>query len=158
MARAFLSSVILFAMISVANADLILTINGLDVAEPLEIKGKEDLIIAVAGKSEAKAQDISVTADSGKLEPLTEPNAPAEKASYEYLFTFTKEADVSTISLSVDNEIDYQLILFKIPDANTVIFGIDSDAIEIPKPEPETEAELFSAEVDNTESMAGETM
>ena len=67
-------------MVSVANADLSLTVNGLDATKPLEIKGKENLIIAVAGQSDAKAQNISVTCDIGRLEPLSEPNTLAVSA------------------------------------------------------------------------------
>lgn len=77
----------------------------------------------------------------GKLEPLSEPNTSAEEpTSDRYLFTFDdEELGLAMVNLTVGDILDYQLILFKIPDANTVIFGIDSDAIEIPEPEPEPE-------------------
>lgn len=152
----FLFAAFVLAIGSIANAHLSLTINGLDVAEPLEIKGKEDLIIAVVGKSETKAQDISVTVDRGKIEPLTEPNAPAEKASGEYLFTFTKEADVSTISLSVDNEIVYELVLFYDPEADTVIvFGLDKQALAPPQPQQEiSKSEVIEPNVPKIEPLS----
>ena len=71
--------IIVLVMISVADADLSLTLNGLDAAKtPLEIDGKDNLVIAVAGQSDAKAQNISVTCNMGKLEPLSEPNTLAE--------------------------------------------------------------------------------
>ncbi len=134
-------SSLLFALVlmmaSIANAELTLTVNGLDVATTLEITGKEDLIIAVAGQSDAKAQDILVIADSGKLELLTEPNVPAdEPTSVKYLFSFTDEMGAVTVSLTAGNELTYQLILFSVPEANkTVIFSIDKQALAPPQTE-----------------------
>jgi len=128
-------------MISVANAELILTINELEATKPLEIKGKEDLIIAIAGKSEAKTQDISVTCDMGKLEPLTKLG--------NYLFTFTDESMVCTVSLNVDREVVYGLVLFYIPETDTVIvFGVDKESLapRQPKPEPEPEQQIFPSQ------------
>jgi len=119
--------IIVLVMISVANAELILTINELEATKPLEIKGKEDLIIAIAGKSEAKTQDISVTCDMGKLEPLTKPG--------NYLFTFTDESMVCTVSLNVDREVVYGLILFYIPETDTlIVFGLDKESLAPPQP------------------------
>jgi len=148
-------------MVSIANADLVLTVNGLDTSKPIEVEGHDDIIIGVVGQTDEQKEGYSVTCEmGGKLEPLPEPNTLAEKPKEgDYLFTFEdEELGMAIVNLTVGDVLDYQLILFNVPDANTVIFGIDSDAIEIPEPEPETEAELLSAEVDNTESMAGETM
>lgn len=70
---------ILLAMVSVANADMILTLNGVDAAkEPLEIKGKNDLIIAVSGQTQVDVNDYSITASDDSLEVRTG----------DYLFTF----------------------------------------------------------------------
>lgn len=88
--KTFLAIIAILAVVSNANAELILTVNGLDVAELPEVNGTEDLIIAVAGENEAEAQGISVTAGSGNLEMLTEPDMSAdEPTSVKYLFNFT---------------------------------------------------------------------
>jgi len=131
-------------MVSVANADLSLTINGLDATKPLEIKGKENLIIAIAGQSDAKAQDISVTCDIGRLEPLSEPNTLAEKpTSGKYLFNFTDEIGLGIVSLNVNKELVYQLVLFYIPETNTVIvFGVDKQALAPPQPQLEQQTSI----------------
>lgn len=116
-------------MVSIANAELSLTIRGLDTTKPLQIKGKENLIIAIAGQSEAKAQEISVTCDKGRLELLTKPS---KRASDKYLFTFA-ESEVGTISLNVGKEVVYRLTLFYIPETDTVIvFGLDKEALSPP--------------------------
>ncbi|MBN2456959.1 MAG: right-handed parallel beta-helix repeat-containing protein [Sedimentisphaerales bacterium] len=57
-------------------------------------------------------------------------------------FTFEgEELGLAMVSLTVEGILDYQLVLFKVPDANTFILGVDSDAIEIPEPEPEPDTE-----------------
>jgi len=137
--KSFLLTVVLIVT-SVANAGLVLTVNGLDTSMPIEVKADDDIIIAVAGQTDEQKGSYSVTCEmGGKLEPLPEPNTLAEKPEEgDYLFTFEdEELALAIVSLTVGEVLDYQLILFKIPDANTVIFGIDSDAIEIPEPEPD---------------------
>jgi len=138
-------------MVSVANADLSLTVNGLDATKPLEIKGKENLIIAVAGQSDAKAQNISVTCDIGRLEPLSEPNTLAEKpTSGKYLFNFTDETGLGIVSLKIHGDLVYQLVLFYIPEKNTTIaFGFDSDALapSQPKSEPKPEQQISASQM-----------
>ncbi len=125
------------ATASVSNADLILTLNGLDAAKELvEIKGKNNLVIAIAGQSDANAQDVSIACDNGKLEPLTEPG--------KYLFTVTDKSDVCTVSLNVGKEVFYRLVLFYIPESNSVIvFCVDREALAPaqPKTEPEPQPE-----------------
>jgi len=137
--------VILLAMVSIANADLVLTVNGLDMSKPVEIETKANIIIAVTGQTGKQKQSYSVTCEmGGKLEPLPEPDTLAEKPREgEYLFTFEdEELGLAIVNLTVGDILDYQLILFKIPDANTVIFGIDSDAVQIEsEAEPELEPE-----------------
>lgn len=142
--KTFLLTSIVLIMASVANAGLVLTVNGLDTSMPIEVKADDDIIIAVAGQTDEQKESYSVTCEmGGKLEPLPEPNTLAEKPKEgDYLFTFEdEELGLAMVNLTVGDVLDYQLIVFKIPDANTVIFGIDSDTIEIPEPEPEPEPE-----------------
>jgi len=140
--KTFLLAVVVLIMASVANADLALTVNGHDTSMPIEVKADDDIIIAVAGQTDEQKETYSVTCEmGGKLEPLPGPTTLAEKPKEgDYLFTFEDEELVlAMVNLTVGDVLDYQLILFKIPDVNTVIFGMDSDAIEIPAPEPEPE-------------------
>ncbi len=129
--KIFLFAAIVLAMVSIADAELTLTINGLDATKPMEIKGKENLVIAVAGASEAKAQeDLSVTCDIGKLEPLKKPD--------KYLFAFAGESGVGTISLNVNKELVYQLVLLYVPEKDTVIvFGVGKEALAESQSQPE---------------------
>ena len=155
--RTFLLAVAVLAVTSVANADLILTLNGLDTAkEPVEIKGKNNLVIAVAGDTKVDPDAYSVTATGGVLEPITEPNAISSQAEAgEYLFTFQDESTLGIISLIANEDmiIDdipvlaegtiYELNLFCIPERDTVIpFGIDLEALSYVPPEPEEQEEL----------------
>jgi len=62
-------------MVSVANAGLVLTVNGLDTSMPIEVKSDDDIIIAVTGQTDEQKESYSVTCEmGGKLEPLPEPN------------------------------------------------------------------------------------
>ncbi len=123
--KTLLITAVVLAMVSIANAELTLTVNGLDAIEPLEIEGRDNLVIAIAGQSEAKAQDMSVTCDNGKLDALTKPNKPARKpTSGRYLFTF---ADV---------------------------FGIDKEALAPPQPKPELELQAQSKQQISTSQTA----
>ena len=125
-------------------------VNGLDTSKPIEVAGSSNIIIGVAGQTNEQKESYSVTCEmGGKLKPFTEPNTLAEMPILDqYLFTFEdNELDWAMVNLTVGDVLDYQLILFNAPDANTIIFGIDSDAIEIPEtesePEPEPEPETF---------------
>ena len=141
--KTFLLTAIVLIMASVANAGLVLTVNGLDTLMPIEISSDDDIIIAVAGQTDEQKESYSVTCEmGGKLTPLPEANTLAEKPKEgDYLFTFEEgESGLATINLNVGDILDYQLVLFQVPGANTIIFGIDSDAIEIPEPEPEPNA------------------
>jgi hypothetical protein len=129
----------------VANADLTLTINGLDTSKPIEVKGNSNIIIGVAGQTNEQKESYFVTCEMGGiLKPFTEPNALAEiPVLDQYLFTFKdEELDWALVNLTVGDVLDYQLILFNAPDANTIIFGIDSDTIKIPEQEPELEQHI----------------
>ncbi len=139
MRKTLLVIIAILTVVSDANAELILTVNGLDVTELPEVNGTKDLIIAIAGENEAEAQDISVTADSGNLEILTEPNTSAEEpASVKYLFNFTDEVGTDTVKLTVGGELIYQLVLFSVPEENkTIVFGIDAEALAASQLQPE---------------------
>ena len=157
--KTFLLTAIVLIVASVANAGLVLTVNGFDTSMPIEVKAHDDIIIAVAGQTGKQTESYSVTCEmGGKLEPLPEPNTLAEKPKEgDYLFTFEDgELGLAIVNLTVGDVLDYQLILLKIPDANTVIFGIDSDAMyaELAK----REAELLTAEADSVEATATESM
>jgi len=144
--KTFLFTAVILIMASVANAGMVLTVNALDTSMPVEVKADDDIVIAVSGQTDAQKQSYSVICEmGGKLEPLPEPNTLAQKPKEgDYLFTFEdEELGLAIVNLTVGDVLDYQLILFKVPDANTVIFGIDSDAIEIPEPEPEPEPKTF---------------
>jgi len=135
---------ILLAMASVTNADMTLTANSSDTSKPIEVEPNDDIIIAVAGQTDEQKEGYSVTCEvGGKLTPLPKPNMLAEQQTADqYLFIFEdKEIVLATVNLTVGGVLDYQLILFKVPDANIIIFGMDSDTIEIPEPEPEPEPE-----------------
>ena len=128
---------VLYGLTGICFAELTLTVNGLDTSMPVQVEPDDDIIIAVSGQTNEQKESYSVTCEmGGKLTPLPEPNTPTEEPNEgDYLFTFEdEELGVATVNLTVGDILDYQLILFRLPDANTVIFGIDSDAIEIPEP------------------------
>jgi len=83
---------ILLAIVSVANAELTLMLNGVDAAkERLEIKGKDNLVIAVAGQTQVDANDYFVTVSDGILEAKTDG----------YLFTFEGESSSGVMNVLV---------------------------------------------------------
>jgi len=88
--KAFLLAAVILVMASVANAGLVLTVNGLDTSMPIEVKAGDDIAIAVAGQTNVQKESCSVTCEmGGKLEPLLGPSSLAEKAKQgDYLFTF----------------------------------------------------------------------
>ena len=135
--KTFLFAAFILAIVSVANADLSLTINGLDATTcPLEINAKDDLIIASAGKTQADANRCSVTASGGVL----------KAHSGGYLFTFEDELGIidlitnndmiiNGISIGAGDKI-YELVLFHIPEKDTVIaFGINLEALNFTLPQ-----------------------
>jgi len=131
---------VLYGLTGICFAELTLTVNDLDTTMPVQIEPDDDIIIAVTGETDEHNESYSVTCEmGGKLTAIPEPNTPAEEPNEgDYLFTFEdEELGVAAVNLNVGDILDYQLILFRLPDANTVIFGIDSDAIEIPEPKSE---------------------
>lgn len=78
--KTFLAVVAILVVVSNANAELILTVNGLDTSMPIEVKANDDIIIGVAGQIGEQKEIYSVTCEmGGKLTPLSEPNSLAEK-------------------------------------------------------------------------------
>ncbi|MBN2456958.1 MAG: hypothetical protein JXB29_10580 [Sedimentisphaerales bacterium] len=80
--------IMMLAMISVAKADLTLTVNGLDTSIPMEVDVDDNIVIAVAGQTDEQKESYSVTCKIGdKLTPVPEPNSLAEKPKEgDYLF------------------------------------------------------------------------
>ncbi|MDD5134037.1 MAG: right-handed parallel beta-helix repeat-containing protein, partial [Phycisphaerae bacterium] len=122
---------IFLILVSPTNAEVVLTINGIDAAkEPAEIEGKEKLLIAIDGKTE-KDVDYSVTSEMGcKIELITEQISLAEKPQDYYLFKFEEKIGMGTVNLYADDKHIYQLVLFYNPETDKVItFGIGYDAL-----------------------------
>ena len=153
--KVFLFAAIVLTMASTANADLILTLNGVDAAkEPLEIKGKNNLVITVAGQTQVNANDYSVTASGGGLEICTG----------DYLFTFEGELGVVSLIASEDMVVDgisvvaggtiYELVLFYIPETDEVIvFGINLESLIYTPPPPQPKQQVSAPQT--TSSAAG---
>jgi hypothetical protein len=81
--KAFLLAAIVLITASVANADLALTVNGLDTSMPVEVEPDDDIIIAVAGRTDEQKESYLVTCEmGGKLTPLRTMSGPnSEKAT-----------------------------------------------------------------------------
>jgi hypothetical protein len=138
-------SILLTTLISLAYADLTLTVNGLDTSMPVEVEPGNKIIIAVAGRADEQKESYSVTCDvGGKLTPLSEPNTSAEQQNTEqYLFTFEDEIPaLPVINLTVAGKLDYQLVFFIIPGVNVTVFGIDSDSLDYVPQQPIQQQEL----------------
>ncbi len=128
----FLTAAIVLMSSTIAGADPILTVNGLDTTNLLEIRGKESLVIAIAGQSDAKTQDIYITCNAGKIRPLTKSN---EQVRPGYLFGFTDKSKAGTVNLNAGKDVVYRLVLFCIPPTDTVIvFGLDKEALVSQQP------------------------
>lgn len=113
--KAFLLTVVVLIMASVANAGLVLTVNGLDTSMPIEVKADDDIIIAVAGQTDEQKESYSVTCEmGGKLTPLPEPNTLAEKPKEgDYLFTFEdEELGLAMINLTVGDILSTTSLFF----------------------------------------------
>ena len=90
--KSFLLTVVVLIVASVANADLVLTVNGLDTSMPIEVSPDDDIIIAVVGQTGEQEETYSVTCEiDGRLEPFSEPNTSTEESiSDRYLEPLTK--------------------------------------------------------------------
>jgi len=156
--RTLLFTAIILTITSIANADLVLTLNGVDaVREALEVEGKDNLVISIAGDTKIDANACSVTAVGGVLKPITEPTTvSSETQGGSYLFTFEDELSSAIISLIANEDmiIDgisvvaggtiYKLVLFSLLETDIVIaFGINFEALNFtPPPQPEPELEV----------------
>jgi hypothetical protein len=151
--KTFLSATAVLMLTTVANADLVLTLNGLDaVKESVEIKGKNNLIIAVAGSTEVEPEDCFIKADGGVIEAIAEANTVSPQAKTgEYSFTFEDELVPSTVSMIANNDmiIDgtsvkagdtiYELVLFYISETDTVMaIGVNLEILSYTPSEPES--------------------
>ncbi|MHC4476158.1 MAG: dockerin type I domain-containing protein [Planctomycetota bacterium] len=153
---------IVLAMGSAANGDLTLTVNGLDTAKVIFLEEADDIIIGVAGETDAEAQSYSVTCEmGGSLEPVGEANTSGEEQQEgDYVLTLEDGGpDLAIVNLTAGNILDYQVVIFKmadmtagldanaiseanvIPGTCMVVFGIDSDAVQVAQQEEVNEAE-----------------
>ncbi len=133
--KIYLLAFLVLITASITNADLVLTLNGVDAAkEPLEIKGKDNLLIAVAGETQTDANRYSVITYCDVL----------KVHSGDYFFTFEGESGVIDLIANKDMVINgisvedgdkiYELVLFYIPETDTVIaFGINLEALNLQK-------------------------
>lgn len=138
-AKTLLIVTFLLSLTVAVRADLVLTVNGMDTLMPIDVMPDDDIIIGVSGGTGDPSELFSVSCEvGGKLETLGEPNTLADTSNQiGYLFTFESEGvGLAMVNLTVGHALDYQLSLFNIPNAKTVIFGIDSDAVQT-EPEPE---------------------
>jgi len=154
--KAFLLAAIVLTLTSAANADLVLTLNGFDTTtEFAEIKGKDNLVIAVAGDTEVYPNAYRIEAAGGVLKAKAGPTTASPQAkNEEYSFTFEDELALGTVSLIANNDmvIDgtsvkegdtiYELSLFYISETDTVIScGLNLEILSCILPEPEPEPE-----------------
>ncbi len=148
--KTFLSTAVILVMASVANASLVLTLNGLDTRMPIEVKADDDIIIAVAGQTDEQEQRYSVTSKmGGKLEPLPEPNSRVKKPMDCYLFKFEEEGrSLGVVDLHAEDDHIYELVLFYNPETDvTIVLGIGYDALHrVPDVEEPLEMSSIEAE------------
>jgi hypothetical protein len=100
--KTFLIFAAALTVVSTANANLILTLNGSDTSDfPLIIWNVGDLLVSVAGSTQIEPNDVSVSAVGGVLEPVPDAN-------HQYYFEFNSESSEGTVSLvtNVDMVID----------------------------------------------------
>jgi len=126
--------VVIFFTVSFANGNLTLTVNGLDASSSVEIAPEAAIIISVSGPGDTNESYSVICETGGTLAALSEPNVLGE---IRYLFTRQDEGlGLAKVDLTVGEVLDYQLVFFLRPDANTVVFGIDSDCVEYTPQQP----------------------
>jgi hypothetical protein len=85
--KTLLSIAIVLLLTSAANADLVLTLNGLDTTGvPAEITGKDNLVIAVAGSTNIEPNAYSIEAGGGTINAIADPNMVNQQAEYSFTF------------------------------------------------------------------------
>jgi hypothetical protein len=151
--KTFLLAAIVLTLNSVTNADLVLTLNGLDAAkESIEIEGKDNIVIAVAGSTEVEPNTYYIKATGGTLETTVGPNA-------EYSFTFEDGQGLGVVSLTANNDTIIEgvpvgegdticeLVLFYIQETDTIVaFGTKPEASSYVSSEP-SEQDISEADI-----------
>jgi len=130
---------IVLVVVSGADGDLILTLNGVDLANgALEIKEVDKLVIGIGGDTEIEPNVCSVVATSGVLERVS--------GGQEYLFEFGEPAVLSVVRLIAERgmvidgvevcaeETIYYLVLFR-DGERVVAFSADLEVLFAPQAE-----------------------
>ncbi len=90
--------------VSVANADLILTVNGINTTDtPALIQGTGPILVAVEGNTPLEANDVSVSAIGGTLTPLSDINQ-----RYNFELNDKNESTLGNAFLIASNEISIE--------------------------------------------------
>jgi hypothetical protein len=151
--KAFLSAAIVLTLISAANAELVLTLNGVDAAkEPVNTAGKNNLVIAVVSDANTDANSYSIKVNGGAINST---------ASGGYSFAFEGDMGIGDVSIVANNDmvIDgtsvkggdtiHELILCYDPETDTVVaVGLNLEVLsemppeQEPTPAPEPQIEL----------------
>jgi len=155
--RIYLAAVLAGILVSLANGAPVLRVNELDATIPLEVDGKGQLVITVAGA--VNEQSYSVICEGrGKLEQLTKPDELGDSTIPAYRFVFDDNMELGEISLVADQEaiIDgiavsagsrvYKLALFYCEERDvTTAIGMDFEALScaIPATAAKSEPQIF---------------
>src|SRR4030042_2017085 len=131
--KTFLTAAIVLTLASVAYSDLVITINGVDAAkEPFEKRGKDNLVIAVAGSTIASPDDYHIKLDGGVIDAIAGDDANSTGAKKEYSFAFADELELCIASLIInkdividgisvkEGDIIYELVIFRISETDTI--------------------------------------
>jgi hypothetical protein len=105
--KTFLTAVIVLILTSATNAEVILTLNGFDATmEYAEVQGKNELIIAVSGSTEAEPNAYSITASGGAMEVIAgADNNNPQAQTEQYSFTFEDELTLGIVSVIANTEL-----------------------------------------------------
>jgi len=138
------SGIVLFLIITTANANVVLTVNEQSPTELIELDKSEEITIGISDReSSIEAEyDFTLSAFGGILSScdandIAASNIPISDLSSEYLFEFTEEFDgLALISLITnkpmiidDYEVDsgasiYQIVIFELPGIEYyIVFG-----------------------------------
>jgi len=118
--------------VSLVNAEVVLTLNGIDAAkQPVDIEGKENLLIAIGGTIEKKVSYSVKVEMGGEIQPIEKLSSLAEAPTEQFVFNFSDaEAALSVVSLYAGDKKVYELVLFYDPEMKkTMAFGIDYEAL-----------------------------
>ena len=116
-------SAMALATASVVNAEVVLTLNGIDaVKEPVEIVGKEDLIVAVEGEVVEDVVYLVTVEKGGEIKPVTSLESSVQKLPESFLFRFDEEnPSVGVVNLYAGDDHMYKLVLFYNSATDTTI-------------------------------------